>query len=132
MYKKGIKLKENERLIGKDAKGTIKLEFLTITSCPKCGAGVKRYYASASAYKWKEQIDFTCGYNVRSMTPLIMEDIAMCKESKEFKKLRDKRLRQFEKVEKFVEENIDEDRLFRDFQNKLSTIKNNITNWWGS
>lgn len=110
-------------------KGELKFQFIEHSKCPHCGAEVEDY--SKSSYsKWKETVTFKCGCRLRSKTPTIIEEISMCKESKPYKKLRETRLKQLEKVNNFILENVNDAKLLVELKDKLKSTKYRIEDWW--
>jgi len=114
----------------KDEKAIIECKYLTWSKCPYCGSGVD-YYRTNKYNSWEEDIYFLCGLHIKSKTPTVMEVWSMCKNSLEYDQLKKKRLEEYNKLEKFINENIKEERLLRELNDKMNSIKSNIVNWWG-
>lgn len=110
-------------------KGELKFQFIEHSKCPECGAEVEDYRKS-SHNKWEETVLFKCGCRFRSSTPTIIEKTSMCKESKEYKKLKKSRLKQLEKVNQFVLENVTDSRLLVDLKDRLKSAKWRVEDWW--
>lgn len=115
----------------KEEKGSIIFHFLTkkYSKCPFCGAPPEDYRKS-SYNKWEESICFTCGCRFKSKTPNIIEQTSMCKESKPYKKLKESRLKQLEKVNKFILGNVNDAKLLVELKDKLKSVKYSIERWW--
>lgn len=112
-----------------DKKGELKFKYIEHSKCPFCGAEIEDYNKS-SHNKWEESVRFKCGCQFKSKTPTIINQMSMCKESKPYKKLKESRLKQLEKVNNFMLEYVIDDRLLKELKDKLKSIKWHIEDWW--
>ena len=83
----------------KDQKGSITFKYLPYSKCPHCGARIKQYDHWSN--KWEETLWFECDCIIKSKTPTVFEETRMCKNTKEFKKLKKQREQEWQKVVDF-------------------------------
>lgn len=112
-----------------EKKGELKFKYIPHSKCPYCGAEVERYIKYAWS-KWKEDVRFTCGCAFESETPTHFKQTRMCKKTKEYKKLKEKRLEQFEKVNNFIIANVTDKHMLRVLESDMRSLKINIETWW--
>ena len=113
----------------KNEKGKLIFKFIEESKCPKCGAGIESY-RHYKWNKWGETISFTCGFCIESETPLWVKEYGICKNSKEWKKLKKKREKELEVVRLFVEKNVSSKNLKKEFLNKIKSIEYGIERMW--
>jgi hypothetical protein len=112
-------------------KGFIVFKFIKHYKCPYCGSRVKRY-SNYNYNNWNEEVDFECGLTIRSETPIIFKEIGMCKKSIKWLKLKENRLYELKKVQKFVKENVNDVKLYKEIRDRLIHIENDVKRWWSS
>jgi len=99
------------------------------SKCPYCGSKISRY-SNYNRNDWEEDITFKCGLSVYSRTPSVHEEVGKCKNSKEWKKLVNKRLKELEMIKTYTNEILTDKILIKKLNSKYSSLEYNIKRWW--
>jgi hypothetical protein len=115
-------------------KGTINFQiFPSIYSkCPFCGS-LPEYYRIFYKCYMDERIRYKCGFSINSInSKSVFTEYGMCKNTKEWKLLKEKRLRQLGIIKSKVIEIVDDQKLEEALLDNISSLEYKIKDWWNN